>query len=147
MPNWKIACLICGICRQWRERPLHQVNEDRTIKKIICGYFIELWYTYRLWKLDFSKPAVLEFVTLTFFQYVCWKILLQNIRTDYDWKFLFRKTVFGGLHNKYIPHNKISPKWKIYFRSENPIHILRKYLHLLFSLLLYVVFWHISNGT
>lgn len=93
---------------------MHQENEDRTIKKIICGYFIELWYAYRLWKLDFSKPAVLEFVTLTFFQYVCWKILLQNINQNRLWlKILVHKnSLWWNLQNKYITHNKVSPKWK-----------------------------------
>lgn len=59
MPHWKIAWLLGGICRLLREKPLYQVNEDRITKKIICRYFIELWYTLRVWKLDFPKPAVL----------------------------------------------------------------------------------------
>lgn len=148
MPDWKIAWLICGICRQWRERPLHQVNEDRTIKKIICGYFIELWYAYRLWKLDFSKPAVLEFVTLTFFQYVCWKTLLQNINQNRLWlKILVHKKSFWWICRTNTFHTIR------FLQNEKDISGVKSNMHskkiftFAFYIIFNVVFWYISNGT
>lgn len=96
------------------------MRTELVTKKIICGYFIELWYTYRVWELDFPKPAVLEIVNLTFFQCMCWKTLLQSINQN---RFMIENTCSEKhflvyLQNKYIPHKMISPKWKRYFRKK-----------------------------
>lgn len=148
MPDWRIAWLICGICRQWRERPLHQVYEDRTKKKIICGYLLNydmhthcgnwILYTCCTWICNFNVFSVC-LLKNTAAKYSSEQIMIENTCSE--------KQFLTDLQNKCIPHNKISSKWKRYFRSKNPIYILRKYLHSLFSLLFYVVFWYISSGT